>query len=93
MSLKRLCASLVTSSAALLLLGCGGPSQDAAEGAADTGTVSSQAEWPGPSCYDQCYQASPKCPEECGVSREACDTAISICYDSCGRGVGPWLPC
>ncbi len=45
------------------------------------------------SCYDQCYVAHMKCPQECLVSQEVCAEAYQVCFDSCGRGVGPWLPC
>jgi hypothetical protein len=46
-----------------------------------------------PSCYDQCYWASLTCTQDCGASASACSDATAICYDSCTRGVGPWLPC
>ncbi|MFP2906587.1 hypothetical protein ACLESD_16285 [Pyxidicoccus sp. 3LFB2] len=45
------------------------------------------------SCYDECYAANATCPQMCGASYEACAEAYSVCVDSCGRGVGPWLPC
>lgn len=45
------------------------------------------------SCADECYQASLTCTSQCGGTEAECQQSTQICYDSCWRGVGPWLPC
>ncbi len=59
---------------------------------AETSSVSTELQLP-PSCYDECYWAKQTCPRDCQISVEACAAETEICYDSCTRGVGPWLPC
>lgn len=90
---KRIRSYVLTSSAALFLLGCGGPVQDGSPEAPGTESTPSQTSPLITSCYDECYQAYSTCPEQCGVSWEECGAATNVCYDSCNRGVGPWLPC
>ncbi len=54
------------------------------------------AEWPSPpppSCGDQCLWASQSCVQQCSSTPSECAEAIAICFDSCSRGVGPYLPC
>lgn len=45
------------------------------------------------SCADECNQAALTCTSQCGATQAECDAATQICFDSCWRGVGPWLPC
>ncbi|MCE9674069.1 hypothetical protein LY474_40390 [Myxococcus stipitatus] len=89
MNARRIRSLVVASLPALFLLGCGGAPAEQQPGTETTeGTTTAQA-----SCADECYQASLTCTTTCGASQSACDAATSICYDSCNRGVGPWLPC
>lgn len=76
----------------LALFACTEPAPD------DTSAASSAVSAPASSCYDQCAAAAIPCPNfggpgACGASVEECRAATQICYDSCDRGVGPWLPC
>jgi hypothetical protein len=68
-----------------LLGGCSTPSEDPL----DTARVQQSTM----SCDEECAAASVTCPEQCGGSAAECAAATSVCYDSCNRGVGPWLPC
>ncbi|PTL83841.1 hypothetical protein [Vitiosangium sp. GDMCC 1.1324] len=90
---QRIRSYLLASSSALLLLGCGGPLQEESPAASGQEPSTSQTAPLSASCYDECYQASSTCPQQCGASQAACDAATAVCYDSCNRGVGPWLPC
>lgn len=86
---QRIRSYLLASSSALLLLGCGGPLQEESPATSNTSQTAPLSE----SCYDECYQANLTCPQQCGATQQQCDDATAICYDSCNRGVGPWLPC
>ncbi|WP_408888025.1 hypothetical protein ACJ2CR_21415 [Myxococcus faecalis] len=89
MQLRPFLASLAV---CLSLLACGGgaPASEPVSPEAPQTETSTSAQV---SCWDECYQANAWCPSQCGVSSEVCAQAISVCYDSCERGVGPWLPC
>lgn len=95
MSSMRIRSLVLASLPALLLVACGGepvtePAAPNAEAAEDAVTASVESPV---SCYDQCYQFLALCPEQCQVSYPVCYDLTLECYDSCGRGVGPWLPC
>jgi hypothetical protein len=79
--------------ASLSLLACAAEEAPVADEAAPTSQLESASSLLPPSCYDQCYWASLTCTQDCGASASACSDATAICYDSCTRGVGPWLPC
>jgi hypothetical protein len=88
--LSRCVRSLAAPLAAMLFAAC----SVAPAPAPSTSSASSEIEIPtGTSCYDECAAARPRCPEECGASVEECAFATQTCFDSCDRGVGPWLPC
>lgn len=82
------CVLLVASFAVAMLTACA-----STEPAPTTSTSSEIHDPPPESCWDQCFHAGQTCPLDCGVSSQDCADATTICYDSCGRGVGPWLPC
>lgn len=61
------------------------------EGTTPTGI--STEEHPVLSCSDECSAAATTCQEQCGGTAAECAAATAVCYDSCSRGVGSWLPC
>ncbi|MCP3105113.1 hypothetical protein LZ198_40225 [Myxococcus sp. K15C18031901] len=90
MNARHIRSLVLASLPALFLLGCGGaPAEQKPATETPEDTTSEQST----SCFDECYQASLTCTTTCGASQSACDAATSVCYDSCNRGVGPWLPC
>jgi|GEM_PF-7062883 len=92
MNARRVRSFVLASLSAMALMACGAGAPEAEPVSPETSEVesTSQAQT---SCVDECYQAHSWCPVQCQATSEQCAAAISICYDSCNRGVGPWLPC
>jgi hypothetical protein len=93
--LVRRVRSLVGSAAvALVLVACAGSPQAPAS-SQDSSELDSCPFPPGTaSCWDQCAATSGQfCVECCGGTANECAAATATCFDSCARGVGPWLPC
>ncbi|MFY2560152.1 hypothetical protein ACN469_21255 [Corallococcus terminator] len=92
MNARHIRSFVLASLSAMALVACG-PGAPAAEPVSPETTEVESTPQAQTSCADECYQANAWCPGQCQVSSEQCAAAIAICYDSCNRGVGPWLPC
>ncbi|WP_049872295.1 hypothetical protein [Myxococcus hansupus] len=88
----RIRSLVLASLPALFLMACGGEPVAESPAPEAEGAVTASIE-PPVSCYDQCYQFLAVCPQQCQASYSVCYDLTLECYDSCGRGVGPWLPC
>ncbi|NTX06025.1 MULTISPECIES: hypothetical protein [unclassified Myxococcus] len=92
MNARRIRSFVLASLSGMALLACGvgAPEVEPVSPETTDSEASTQAQR---SCADECYQANFWCEVQCQATSEQCAAAISICYDSCNRGVGPWLPC
>jgi len=95
MLVRRLRSLVVPAAVALLLVACA-TSRQAPASSQDSSELDSCPFPPATdSCWDQCAATSGEfCTTLCcRASADVCAEATATCFDSCARGVGPWLPC
>lgn len=94
MLVRRLRSLVVPAVIALLLVACTTSPQAPASSQESSELTSCPFPSPDEPCGNQCFETSGDfCTACCGASVEVCAEATATCFDSCARGVGPWLPC
>jgi hypothetical protein len=86
----RVRSLLLPAASTLLLFACATPPAEPSV-SLDSSEIRSTAVQS--SCWDECAAAGDTCTITCGATAEECAAATATCFDSCDRGVGPWLPC
>ena len=95
MLVRRLRSLIAPTALALLLVACAGSPQAPASAQDSSELDSCTFPPPTASCWDQCAATSGDfCTTSCcRAPADVCAEATATCFDSCNRGVGPWLPC
>ncbi len=93
MLVRRLRSLIAPTALALLVVACAASPQAPAS-SQDSSELRSSLPADQGSCWDQCAAATSDSCLGCGpVSPDECAIVTAECFDSCDRGVGPWLPC